>query len=98
MVRSSKARDAQSRFPRGVSTVRKDNFVVVHAEIHNRRNELHKKYEVRRLERIQNIWTLSDVVMSNLVDRTHTELAITSAQYNVGLTDADISRRELERK
>ena len=94
----SRARDAQSRFPRVVSTVRKDNFVAVHADIHNRRNELHKKYEVRRLERIQNIWTLSDVVMSNLVDRTHTELAITSAQYNVGLTDADFSRRELERK
>lgn len=94
----SRARDAQARYPRIISTVRKDNFVVVHADIHNRRNELHKKYEVRSLEKIQGIWTLSNVVMTNLADRTHTELAITSAEYNVGLTDANFTRRELERK
>ena len=94
----SRARDAQARFPRVVSTVRKDNFVVVHAEIYNRRDERQKTYEVRKLEPIQGIWTLSDVVMTNLTERTRTELAMTSAEYNVGLKDSDFSRRELERK
>lgn len=94
----SRARDAQARFPRVVSTVRKDNFVVVHAEIYNRRDERQKRYEVRRLEKIQGIWTLSDVVMTNLSERTRTELAMTSAEYNVGLKESDFSRRELERK
>lgn len=94
----SRARDAQARFPRVVSTVRKDNFVVVHAEIYNRRDERQKTYEVRRLETIQSIWTLSDVVMTNLTERTRTELAMTSADYNVGLKEGDFSRRELERK
>ena len=94
----SRARDAQARFPRVVSTVRKDNFVVVHADIFNRRDERQKTYEVRKLERIQGIWTLSDVVMTNLTERTRTELAMTSAEYNVGLKDSDFSRRELERK
>ena len=94
----SRAKDAQARFPRVVSTVRKDNFVVVHAEIFNRRNEHQKTYDVRRLERVQNIWTLSDVVMVNLTERTRTELAMTTAQYNVGLKETDFSRRELERK
>jgi len=94
----SRARDAQAKYPRVVSTVRKDNFVVVHADIYNRRDERHKTYQVRRLERIESIWTLSDVVMNNLLDRTRTELLVTSAQYNVGLKDTDFSRRELERK
>src|SRR6266542_3776756 len=49
----SRARDAQARFPRIVSTVRKDNFVTVHADIYNRRAERQKIYEVRRLELIQ---------------------------------------------
>lgn len=94
----SRARDAQARFPRVVSTVRKDNFVVVQADIFNRRDERQKTYDVRRLDRIQGIWTLSEVVMSNLTERTRTELAMTNAEYNVGLKESDFSRRELERK
>jgi hypothetical protein len=94
----SRARDAQARFPRVVSTIRKDNFVIVHADIYNRRDERAKVYDVRRLELVQSIWTLSEIVMTNAVDQTHTELTTKSARYNLGLTEADFSRRELERK
>jgi hypothetical protein len=94
----SRARDAQARFPRAVSTVRKDNFVVVHADIYNRRDERQKTYEVRRLETVQGIWTLSDIVMTNVTERTKTELTMTTTAYNVGLKESDFSRRELERK
>lgn len=93
----SRARDPQARDPRVVSTVRKDNFVVVHADIYNRRDERHKTYDVRRLERVQRIWTLSDVVMTSVLERTRTELLVTSAQYNIGLKETAFSRRELER-
>ena len=49
--------------------VRKDNFVVVAADVFNRRNEREKRYEVRRLERIDGVWTAMDVVMVNDVQR-----------------------------
>jgi hypothetical protein len=94
----SRAKDAQARFPRVVSTVRKDNFVIVHADIHNRRDERQKIYDVRRLDLVQSIWTLSEIVMTNVAEQTHTELLVKSARYNTGLTEADFSRRELERK
>jgi hypothetical protein len=94
----SRARDAQARFPRVVSTIRKDNFVVVHADIYNRRDERQKIYDVRRLEQIQSIWTLSEIVMTNAVEQTRTELTTKSVRYNTGLKEADFSRRELERK
>jgi Outer membrane lipoprotein-sorting protein len=94
----SRAKDAQARFPRVVSTIRKDNFVIVHADIHNRRDERQKVYDVRRLELVQSIWTLSEIVMTNSAEQTHTELVVKSARYNTGLTEADFSRRELERK
>jgi hypothetical protein len=94
----SRAKDAQARFPRVVSTVRKDNFVIVHADIHNRRDERQKIYDVRRLEQVQSIWTLSEIVMTNTVEQTHTELVVKSVRYNTGLEEADFSRRELERK
>jgi hypothetical protein len=70
----------------------------VHADIHNRRNELQKIYDVRRLDLVQSIWTLSEIVMTNAAEKTHTELVLKSVRYNTGLTEADFSRRELERK
>jgi len=94
----SRARDLQARFPRIVSTVRKGDFVVVSAEIYNRKNERQKTYEVRRLDKVQGIWTLTDVVMTNLAEGSRTELVMTSSAYNIGLKEADFSRRELERK
>ena len=94
----SRAKDPQARFPRVVSTVRKDNFVIVHADIHNRRDERQKVYDVRRLEQVQSIWTLSEIVMTNTAEQTHTELVVKSVRYNTGLEEADFSRRELERK
>jgi hypothetical protein len=80
-----------------VTTVLKDSFVVVGADIYNRRNEKQKVYTVRRLEHVEGIWTAMDSEMSNATERTRTELTIEKTDYNVGLTEADFLRRELER-
>ena len=93
----SKRKDASAQFPRVVSLVLQDSFVVVQADIFNRRNERQKVYAVRTLEQVQGIWTVMDSEMSNAVERTRTELAVGRAEYNVGLKEADFSRRELER-
>ncbi len=88
--------DRQSPYPRTVSLVRKDNFIVVAADIFNRRKEREKRYDVRRLEQIEGVWTATEVLMSNDLQHTRTELTVSQAHYNVGLTDADFSRRALE--
>ena len=93
----SRAKDAGARFPRVVSLVRKDNFVVMHAEIHNRRDELQKTFDVRKIDRVSGIWTALDMVMADALQRTRTELIVEKVEYNVGLKEADFSRRELER-
>jgi hypothetical protein len=93
----SRAKQTDALYPRVVSLVRKDNFVVVRAEIFNRRNEREKEYRVLRLEQVSGIWTALSVVMTNELDRTRTELTTTSVNYNVGLKESDFSRRELER-
>jgi hypothetical protein len=93
----SRAKQADALYPRVVSLVRKDNFVVVRAEIFNRRNEREKEYRVLRLEQVTGIWTATSVVMTNELDRTRTEMTSTSVNYNVGLKESDFSRRELER-
>jgi Outer membrane lipoprotein-sorting protein len=93
----SKRKDPSAQFPRVVSLVLKDSFVVVQADVFNRRNERQKVYTVRRLERVEGIWTVMDSEMANTSEKTRTELAVERADYNVGLKDADFSRRELER-
>jgi hypothetical protein len=92
----SRAKDANATYPRIVSTVLKDTFVVVAAENFNRRDEVVKQFEVRSLKQVSGIWTALELVMRNLRDRTRTELSVTKAEYNIGLKEADFSRRALE--
>ena len=92
----SRAVDKQAAYPRSVSLVRQDNFVVVSAEVFNRRDEREKKYDVRRLEQVGGIWTAMDVVMVNELQRTRTELLVNQVRYNTGLSEADFTRRVLE--
>src|SRR3954464_5282526 len=92
----SRRKDASVEFPRVVSLVLKDSFVVVQADVYNRRNEKQKVYTVKRLQQIQNIWTVLESTMSNDLDKTRTELVVDKITYNTGLTDAAFTRRELE--
>ena len=92
----SKAKDPGARYPRSVSLVLKDRFIIVHSEIFNRRNEREKVFAVRRMERVEGIWTVMDLGVANEREKTRTELLTTSVDYNTGLAAADFTRRELE--
>lgn len=92
----SRARDRNADFPRSVSVILKDRHITAHADIYNQRNERAKVFDVRRLERVDGIWTALDLVVSNDVLKTRTELTTTSIRYNVGLTEDDFTRRTLE--
>ena len=93
----SRSKDPNARFPRVVSTVRQDNFVVVRAEIYNKRNELQKTFEAVRVEKTGAYWTTLEMRMSDSLQRTRTDLVIDKVEYDVGLKPDDFSRRELER-
>ena len=92
----SKQKDAAVEFPRVVSLVLKDSFVVARADVFNRRGERQKEYVVGRMETVQGIWTVLASTMTNDLDRTRTELAVEKIEYNVGLKEDAFSRRELE--
>lgn len=93
----SKSRDGNARFPRIVSLVRKDVPIVVRAEIFNRRDEAQKTFEAKRLERIDAIWTVTSMTMTDALEGTRTDLVVEKAEYDVGLAPGDFSRVQLER-
>jgi hypothetical protein len=92
----SRAKDKNADYPRTVSLVLKDRFVIVHADVFNARNERVKVFDVRKLERIDNIWTTLSIAVVNERDRTRTELETTAIRYNVGLSESEFTRRQLE--
>lgn len=91
----SKRKDSGVKYSRVVSLITRD-FVVVAADVFNRRNEREKVYAALRLEKVEGIWTVLEAEMADLLDRTRTTLKIQEIDYNVGLSDAQFSRRELE--
>ncbi len=93
----SKARDTNARFPRVLSHIRTDNFVVVRAEIFNKRNEQQKTFDAIRMEKVGGYWTTLEMRMADHLERTRTELVLEQVEYNVGLKPDDFSRRQLER-
>jgi hypothetical protein len=92
----SKAKDPRADLPRSVSLVLKDRFVVVRSESFNKRDERAKVLVVKRLERVDGIWTELALEVASERDGTRTELEATSVRYNLGLTADDFSRRRLE--
>lgn len=93
----SRARKSGARFPRVVSTIRKDNFLVIHADIFNKRDELQKVYEASKVEKVGRYWTVTAMAMKDLEQQTRTEMAVEKAEYDIGLGDAAFTRRELEK-
>jgi hypothetical protein len=92
----ARAKDPGAEFPRSVSLVLKDRYIVVSAETFNRRNERAKIFEVRRLERVENVWTVLDIQVTTISAKTRTELVTTAIDYNVGLRPSDFDPRRLE--
>jgi hypothetical protein len=92
----SKRKDRSAEFPRVVSLVLTDTFVVVHADVHNRRDEKQKVYAVKRLQQVQGIWTVFESSMTNDLDKTRTELLVEKIAFDIGLKEDAFSRRALE--
>jgi outer membrane lipoprotein-sorting protein len=92
----SRRKDRSAEFPRVVSLVLKDSFVVAGADLYNRRDEKQKTYSVSRLQQVQGVWTVMASSMTNDLDDTRTELVVEKIAYNTGLKEDAFSRRALE--
>ncbi|HSC79087.1 MAG TPA: outer membrane lipoprotein-sorting protein [Chitinolyticbacter sp.] len=67
--------------------VDKDTDVVLKQTYYDVRGILFKQMTVKKLEKIQNIWTVMHSDMQDLVSRKQSSLVFANVRYNVGLSD-----------
>lgn len=68
--------------------VDKSSFVVLRQTYYDAAGVLFKALEVRRLEKVQDIWTVMESVMHDRVNNRSSTLVFSNVRYNVGLADA----------
>ncbi|MBW2038311.1 MAG: outer membrane lipoprotein-sorting protein [Deltaproteobacteria bacterium] len=94
---ASYPKEKGSKYPKILSWVRKDNFVVTKAEYYSKKGEIEKIYKVLKLEKIDGIWTSLELLMENLKTNHKTSIKVKEVQYNKGISDDRFERRKLKR-
>ena len=95
-ILESVAKRDRAKYPRIVSWVDSELFLVRKAEIYGRSGEKVKDYRAESIEEIDGIWTVMGMTMADRKHETRTRLRVTSARYNQGVPEAVFTRRILE--
>lgn len=94
---ASYPKEKDSKYPKILSWVRKDNLVVIKAEYFNKKEEIEKTYQVLNLGKIDGIWTVLDHSMENHKTNHKTCIKVKGVQYNKGIPEKRFERRALKR-
>ena len=86
-----------ANYSKVVTWVRKDIFVAVRGEYYDREGKLLKELNIRKLEKIDGIWTATQSVMTNVQTDHKTLLEITKVEYHKPMPDELFTREALER-
>ena len=96
-IESRSKRPETASYSKVVTWVRKDIFVAVRGEYYDRDGKLLKELNIRKLEKIDGIWTATQSVMTNVQTDHKTLLEITKVEYHKPMPDELFTREALER-
>jgi len=96
-VLESNAKDPGAKYPRSVSWVEQESFVIRRGQIFDRSKERAKDYRAERVEKVDGIWTALSITMENVKQGTRTVLTTTRVEYNRGIPESVFTRQNLER-
>lgn len=88
---------AESKFPRIVLLISKENYGVVVAEFYDSNGELARRVVVDRFEKIGSYWTRMEWTIDNRARRKRLEFETVSAKYDLNISDAIFSRERLKK-
>ena len=96
VLESRPKKEVDSQYSLIKSRIAKKVYVPLLVEYFDKKGNLIKKYQVNKLENIQNIWTETEVVMKDLVKKHQTILKTKNIVYNKNLGDQIFARQNLE--
>ena len=85
-----------SQYDKIVSWIVKDIFVPVKVEYYDQHGKLVKLFLAHRLEKVDNIWTIMESEMHDMVSNHRTVMQTLNIQYNSGIADQTFTHRYMQ--
>jgi Outer membrane lipoprotein-sorting protein len=95
VLESRPKEESDSQYSLLKSIIAKNIYIALSVEYYNKKGKLIKKYRTIKLEKIQDIWTETEVIMEDLKKEHKTILKINNIVYNTNLDDNIFSRQNL---
>jgi len=96
VLQSTPKDPSSSAYSKRVAWVHPASLVPLQVDFYQGGNRPTKRLKVRRLKRIQGIWTVMDSIMYDLRTGHQTRLALSGVRYNQGLPDSLFTTEALE--
>jgi len=96
VLESRPKKEVDSQYSLIKSRIAKKVYVPLLVEYFDKKGNLIKKYQVNKLENIQNIWTETEIMMVNLAQKHQTIIRTKGIKYNNNLPDSVFMKRNLE--
>ncbi|HSB12464.1 MAG TPA: outer membrane lipoprotein-sorting protein [Blastocatellia bacterium] len=90
-------RGAQSKFPRLMLLIDKQNFTAARAEFYDNHNELARRLDVSKVEQIAGYWTRERWTIDNRARQKTIDFEVTEARYDQNLRDSIFTREHLKK-
>jgi hypothetical protein len=88
---------ADSRFPRVVMLIAKDNYTALRAEFYDNKNELARRVNITKSEQINGNWIRTKWTMDNLLRKKKLNFEIKEVKFNQNLSEAIFTREHLKK-
>jgi len=89
--------DSASQYGKFASWIAKDTLIPVKVDYYDKQNRLTKRLVVKRLEKIDKIWTALETDMHDLTKDRHTRLKTLEMRYNQGVADRVFTEAYLQK-
>ncbi len=96
VIEAKPKKDVDSQYSMIKNYIAKDSFVTLVSMFFDDKKKLIKQYKVMKLEKIQNIWTESTVIMEDLRKNHKTYIKLQEIKYNTDITVDALSQQALE--
>jgi hypothetical protein len=88
---------ADSRFPRVVMLIAKDNYTAQTAEFYDNKNELVRRVNITKSEQINGNWVRMKWTMDNILRKKKLDFEVKEIKFNQNLSDSIFTREHLKK-